>query len=248
MKRTIATALVLALCIAGIPTTATCHWEGCYYHDDDDEFLGYAFVALLLAAAYTSPVWVPMGITGEFETHGEPTRFLHYPYEDNATGFMVIGDGPRPMAVFTDFGASIVDDTNGRSISTHLMTQSRFGLRFNQVSYEIDSPAGDRRGASSLHATYMFARNKNIAFSAGLGGRHQHHPVSDTTLSVIYQVDCFPTRPFRLTGTCEYDGETHFRVACSTMFERFGAGIALRSEVVDETRYRYPELFMSMQF
>jgi hypothetical protein len=206
------------------------------------------FAGILATIVVTSPIWVPYGMTEEFETYSEPTRFQHYPYKDGAEGFLVLGDGPRPAAAFIDLGLTIGDDDEGNSISASLLTKERLGVHINQAWYEVDSLDDAERGSISLHAMYLFARNEQWAFNIGLGGRYEHKPIQETTLSGLYRVDWFPVRPIRLSGSYEYDGESHFRLACAYLIKRVGVGLALRSDVVDGERYQKPELFVSIQF
>jgi hypothetical protein len=180
----------------------------------------------------------------------QPLRygFLDYPYKDGAGGFISFDKGSRRAIAFIDLGATVASDDDGLSIAAQLLTNERLSLHYNQAYYKVDELQDADRGASSLHAAYIFARNENLAFSIGLGGRYEHRPMADTTLSGIYHMEWLPVKPLRLSGTYEYNGESHFRVACGVVMNRVGFGIALRSEVIDEERYQQPEVFFSMQF
>ena len=248
MRFTSAFSIILACCLAWLPAGASAQsWDD---NDDDDAVIwGYILAAALTVAVGTSPIWIPVAATDEVYTHADPTGFQDYPYKDGrSTGFVVIGDdGSRGIAVFTDLGISVLDDNNGLSISTELLTEKRIGLYFNQAHYQVDALEDADRGASSLHATYLFARHENWVFSIGLGGRYEHLPVGETNLSGLYSVDWFPARPVKLSAKYEYDGKSHFRIAGSLMLKRAGIGIALRSESIDNERYQTPEVFVGVQ-
>ena len=248
-RRQIITALsfVLALCITWCPVSTSAHPSD---DDGDDAVIwGYIFAVGLTAAAATSPIWGPIVATDEEYTRDVATGFQHYPYKNGSGGFLVLGEErARCTAVFTDLGTSVLDDDQLLSVSTELLTSQRIGLYFNQARYGTDAFMNPDRSVSSLHVTYLFARHENWAFSCGVGGRYEHDPIGETRLSGLYAVDWFPGHPFKLSGKYEYDGESHFRLACSALYQRVGVGMALRSEVIDNERHQAPEVFLGLQF
>jgi hypothetical protein len=187
-------------------------------------------------------------MTEENYTMEMDTRFHEYPYKDGAEGFISLDKGERRGITFVELAGGIAGEDDALSITGEVLTHNRFALHYNQAYYRVEDHDDVGRGASSLHGAYIFARNENWAFTVGAGGRYEHRPIGETSVSAVYTVDWFPTKPMRLSGRYEYDGDSHFRVSASALWKRIGFGIALRSEVIDDVRYQQPELFISTQF
>jgi hypothetical protein len=209
----------------------------------------------LCLGVLTFPYWAPhLALENSDWVSG---RFLSYPYENDAPGWMSMEMDPiggKHWAV--QFGTEMFETFEPtRGITSHLLidTQSRFGLDTSTTWFEERLPGRrfDHMLLGDCNLTFRFAQSPQVQFRTGLGFNWLDDAQgTDFGFNFTYSVDVFPCKPWAMSASLDWGtlGRAElfrFRTTAGAMFHGIEAYIGF--EYLDIDRTQLPGLLAGVQ-